>query len=134
MTEDVTHLPITLSIGIIAWNEESVIRATLDCLFEQSLFAELSRTGRRAEIICIPNACTDRTAAIASEVFSQQQQRHPCHKSFSWRVENLAERGKINAWNQFVHRLSAREASYLFLMDADILIHQKETLWNMLLT
>ena len=42
------------------------------------------------------------------------------------------ERGKINAWNSFVHTFSAREAQFLFLADADIVIHRVETLRQML--
>jgi hypothetical protein len=47
-------------------------------------------------------------------------------------VIELPERGKINAWNQFVHLHSAKEAKFLYLMDSDILINRRETLWNML--
>ena len=121
-----------LSIGIIAWNEQAVIASTLDSLFRQSIFAELSQRGSTCEVICVANGCTDRTPVIASEVFDQQARSHPHAGCFSTRVANLAERGKINAWNQFVHTLSARESRFLLLMDADILIHRPDTLWNML--
>jgi hypothetical protein len=47
-------------------------------------------------------------------------------------VENLAEQGKQNAWNQFVHRCSSRDAQFLIIMDADILIHRQEALWKMI--
>jgi hypothetical protein len=46
----------------------------------------------------------------------------------------IPERGKNNAWNQFVHKFSAPQASVLFMMDADIHLHQPETLWRMLQT
>jgi hypothetical protein len=51
--------------------------------------------------------------------------------AFEWQVINLSQRGKLNAWNQFVHRYSAREAEFLFLMDGDILLEHPDTLWNM---
>jgi hypothetical protein len=34
--------------------------------------------------------------------------------------------------NTFVHRLSSRTARHLFIMDADILLYQRSSLWNML--
>jgi hypothetical protein len=44
----------------------------------------------------------------------------------------LQERGKINAWNEFVHSLSPPTAEVLFMMDADIGLPRKDTLWHML--
>jgi len=123
---------VRVAIGIVAWNEEAGIGATLHSLFEQSVFAELDRRGWKCEIICLANGCTDRTAAVAAEMFERQTSEHPDHAAIRARVVELLERGKINAWNQFVHSLSAKEARFLFLMDSDILIHRRETLWNML--
>ncbi len=123
-----------ISIGIIAWNEEKAIGPALESFFRQSFLGGLSQRSLRCELICVANGCTDRTSAIATEVFAEQSRRHPYRNSFSCRSVELEERGKANAWNQFVHSLSAREAQFLFLMDADILINEKETLWNMLAT
>ena len=122
------HAP-SISIGIIAWNEENAIRSTLESLFAQSLFERLGRDAVRCEIICLANACTDRTAAITAEIFSEQ---NACRPGLSCRVAEITERGKANAWNVFVHRLSARDAKCLFLMDADIAFQGRDTLWNML--
>jgi hypothetical protein len=123
---------IQVAIGIVARNEEAGIGATLQSLFEQSVFKELNRCGWKCEILCLVNGCTDRTAEVAAEIFDTQMRQHPDRAAFRARVVVLPERGKINAWNQFVHSLSAREARYFFLMDSDILIHRRETLWNML--
>lgn len=123
--------PVLVSIGILAWNEERAIANTLDSLLQQSLFAELEKRGLGCEIICVINGCTDRTPEIASKIFKQQALEHPLRRCFSGRVENLTEQGKQNAWNQFVHRCSSCEAQYLIIMDADILIHRKEALWNL---
>ena len=133
-TEASTAAPTLVSIGIIAWNEEQGIGVMLESLFQQSLFARLGQLGQRCEIICVTNGCTDRTPEVVAEIFQKQSREHPHAGSFSCRVMNLAQRGKINAWNRFVHSFSAREAKYLFLMDADILIHPCETLWNMVAT
>jgi len=123
-----------VSIGIIAWNEENGIGAMLESVFQQSLFAELGRLDRRCEILCVTNGCTDRTPEVVAEFFARKTAEHPDAANFSCRVMNISQRGKINAWNRFVHSFSARDAKYLFLMDADILIHPRETLWNMVNT
>jgi len=121
-----------VSLGIIAWNEEEGIGRMLESLFQQSLFAELSRRGQTCEIICVANGCTDRTPEVAGQILTAQMGAHPYAGAFSGRVMNVQERGKLNAWNRFVHQFSARDARFLFLMDADILIHGPDTLWNML--
>ncbi|HWD92005.1 MAG TPA: glycosyltransferase [Verrucomicrobiae bacterium] len=130
-TQSATSAAPLVSIGIIAWNEEQGIGAMLESVFQQSLFAELGSRGQRCEIICVTNGCTDRTPEVVSEIFAQKSREHPAAANFSCRVMNVSQRGKINAWNKFVHSFSARDAKYLFLMDADILIHPRETLWNM---
>jgi glycosyltransferase involved in cell wall biosynthesis len=123
-----------IAIGIIARNEESGIGPTLRSLFEQSLFEELARRGWKCEILCLANDCTDRTVPVVSEIFNRQMREHPHRYAFHARVLELSERGKLNAWNHFVHSASAKEAQFLFLMDSDILIHRRETLFAMLRT
>jgi glycosyltransferase involved in cell wall biosynthesis len=123
-----------VTIGIVAWNEEAGLAPTLRSLFEQSIFEELIECGWKCEILCLANGCTDRTAAVAAEIFETQMRWHPARAAFRARVVELPERGKINAWNQFVHALAPKEARFLFLMDSDILINRRETLWNMLRT
>jgi glycosyltransferase involved in cell wall biosynthesis len=120
-----------VSIAVRAWNEEAVIRRTLESVFGQSLFEELSRRGERCEVICIPNGCTDRTAKIAAAVFAEQERTHPFAGAFSCRVEDIKEAGRNNTWNAFVHDLSSREAEYLYIMDSDIVFNRTETLFNM---
>ncbi len=128
-----TALPL-VSIGIIAWNEEQGIGKMLESLFQQTLFYEIGRRGQRCEIICVTNGCTDRTPEVVAELFAIQSREHPEAQHFTCRVMNVAQRGKINAWNRFVHSFSARDSKFLFLMDADILMHPRETLWNMVTT
>jgi hypothetical protein len=65
-------------------------------------------------------------------VFTRQSRVQPLHDTFLCRSIKIAERGKINAWNRFVHDFSAPEARFLLLMDADILLQGRETLWNMI--
>ena len=121
-----------VSIAIFAWNEEAAIGRALGSLFEQTLFAELADRALNCEVLCVVNGCTDRTPEIAAKIFAEQKQGHPFGDFFSGRVINLTERGKINAWNQFVHSVSSRESQFLFMMDADIIIPPADTLRNML--
>lgn len=136
MTSDETSRcePPYVSIAIFAWNEERAIESTLRSLLEQDLYAELRRRELSCEVICVANGCTDRTAEVAGHFLSQRRGHHPDRGALHCSVVNLAARGKVNAWNQFVHRLSAPTSSFLFMMDADILIHRHETLRSMLNT
>jgi hypothetical protein len=126
--------PCLLSLGIFAWNEERAIGATLDWLFQQSLFRELSQRQDSCEILCVTNGCTDATPETVTLIFQEQASWHPYAHCFQARVVPIQARGKINAWNQFVHRFSSRESRFLCMMDADILIHCPTTLWNLVRT
>ncbi|HEV7928382.1 MAG TPA: glycosyltransferase family A protein [Verrucomicrobiae bacterium] len=134
MTETINTeaLAPNISLGIIAWNEADSIGACLESVFRQSLFSKLSDRKLTCEIICLANGCTDDTSNVAQKSFDAHASVHPFKNSFTCRLINLAERGKLNAWNVFVHKLSAPKAQFLCLMDADILIHHPDTLWNML--
>jgi len=121
-------LPITLSIGIMAWNEEASIVPMLASLFEQTIFAHLALRGECCEVICLANGCTDQTVAIATGIFAKMQRDHPARCGMSARVEDISTPGRNNAWNRFVHEFSAREARFLCLMDADIDFNRPDTL------
>ncbi len=123
--------PILVSIGIIAWNEADGITRTLESLFRQSLFERLARRNLRCQVLCLANGCTDETPRVAAQVFEAQRLRHPARHALLCRAFDIRERGKLNAWNLFVHHLSAPSARYFILMDADILIDQPHTLANL---
>lgn len=120
--------PIALSIGIMAWNEESSLPVMLDSLFRQTLFARLAERGERCEIVCLANGCTDRTVPVTEDIFRRQREDHRDAAGFHAWVADIKEPGRNNAWNRFVHELSAREARYICLMDADIVFHEPDTL------
>lgn len=122
---------ITVSIGILARNEETRLGTCLAGLFRQTLFAELARRGERVEVWCVANACTDDTAAVAERCFHEAAVTHPHAPSFLANAVSVRTPGKINAWNLFVHEISATESQYLILMDADIALGGDETLWNL---
>lgn len=119
-----------VSLAVRAWNEEKVIHRTLESLFRQSLFEELSRRGERCEIVCIPNGCTDRTSDIARTFLAEQKKAHPFAGVFDCHVAEIAEAGRNHTWNLYVHELSSRDAEFLFLMDADIWFEQRNTLFQ----
>ncbi len=116
-----------LSIGILAYNEESRIGATLQGLFAQDIFAKYS-----TEVVVVANGCTDTTASIARETILDNQALWSVRGST--RVVELSTAGKSNAWNKFVHEFSSPRAAVLFLMDADIELTAFDTLYSMLTT
>jgi hypothetical protein len=123
--------PICVSIGILAWNEEESLQTTLESLFRQSVFQKLSARRERAEIWCVANGCTDRTVAVAREFFARMEQKHEYADAFVAHVVDVPEPGKCNAWNRFVHEFSAPEARFLCLMDADIVFHHLDSIYNL---
>lgn len=118
----------------MAWNEEDSIRATLESLFRQSIFEKLAARGRRCEIICIANGCTDATVEVAERAFAQLTREHAHPQAIATRVVNIVEPGRSNAWNCFVHELSAREAGFICLMDADIIFKERDTIHSLVHT
>lgn len=125
-----THLERTrVSIGILAWNEERFLEDTIVSLAGQSLFNPARHAAFDVEVICVPNGCTDDTAGVAEKAF-RPFFRECGH--VSWRVAAVAEAGKSNAWNRFVHEFSRPAADYLILMDADIAFLETSTLENMI--
>ena len=124
-----------ISIGILAHNEAASIHKTLESLFQQSLLK--NRIGTQnydVEVICVPNGCTDHTADRCRDVLTQLAQRTNTEvllgspPNVAWNVCELAQSGKPNALNHYVHQFSDRQADYLILMDADIWFAQEKTL------
>lgn len=122
---------IAVSIGILARNEETRLGSGLAGLFRQTLFGELARRGERVEVWCVANACTDDTAAVAERYFHEAAATHPHAAAFLANAVSVRTPGKINAWNLFVHEISAAESRCLILMDADIRLGEDTTLWNL---
>lgn len=123
-----SELPVGLSIGILAWNEESSIGPMLDSLFSQTIFAHLAARGECCEVVCLANGCTDRTAAVAREIFAHQTHAHPARRGLSAWVADIPTPGRNHAWNRFVHEYSAPEARFICLMDADIIFNRPDTI------
>ncbi len=125
-----------ISIGILAYNEASKIEETLDYLFGQTLFQSADYRQRFQidciQVIVVPNGCNDATEEIARSCLSKRCANLTAPVAYE--VRAIAEAGKSNAWNSFVHKFSDLEATYLFLMDADIQLVQAETMGLMLST
>lgn len=116
----------------MAWNEEDSICTTLESLLRQSVFGRLAARGQQCEIVVVANGCTDRTAAVAQEFLQRATRQHAWPGAIAAKVIALAEGGKCNAWNHFVHEFSSLEASFLAFMDADVLFHHQDTIYNLM--
>ncbi len=119
-----------ISIGILAWNEAEILGTSLRSLFEQSLLKHLPERQARVEIVVVPNGCSDNTAPLATETLRALAAPYPADR-LTWRVDSLAEPGKANAWNHYIHTFSNPDADILILMDADISFSHPDTLANM---
>jgi glycosyltransferase involved in cell wall biosynthesis len=117
----------TLSIGVLAHNEEAHIEETLRSVFAQDVFQRFA-----TEIVIVANGCTDGTVAKAGKVLADHRITWAARGSA--RVEDVAAAGKTNAWNLFVHRFSSPAASALVLADADITILNPNTISSMVAT
>ena len=119
-----------LSIGILAHNESDSISVLLHTLCQQSLLTTANKE-HIIEIIVVPNGCTDDTAFIARntlEKLALQSDR----ASWKWKICEVKEAGKSNAWNLFVHQLASPDSNFLCFIDADIKLHDSYTLEKML--
>lgn len=111
-----------IAIGIMAYNEERNIGATISSLAGQSLFGMPEHD---VSVHVVPNGCRDATAVRAREALVAFAAKHPRARA---EVNEVAEAGKANAWNHFVHGFSAPDAGALLLLDADIQFGEPECL------
>ena len=127
-----------LSIGILAHNESDSIAILLHSLYQQSLFTCLN-SDHRIEVIIVTNGCTDDTTVVAQNTLKELTERAnntvlSGNKVpwLTWKVCEVEEAGKSNAWNLFVHQFAADDTDFFYLMDADIQLHSPDTLVKML--
>ena len=121
---------MNLSIGILARNESASIGKTLESLLQQTVFNDFDNYNA-IEIIVVANGCTDDTAKVTRAKFEEligESQK----SQIQWKVCEITEPGKSNAWNFYVHQFSNAAADFLVLMDADIEFIETDTLSNMI--
>ena len=122
-----------VSIGIMAYNEAKVISNTIASLLAQSAFhigADTS-TVSEWEIIVVPNGCTDATDQVAEKALIATVPDIRASK-ISHSVRVLKQGGKSNAWNQYIHEMSRKDADVFVLVDADIEFGHPDTVLNCL--
>jgi len=120
-----------ISIGILAWNEAGSIARTIESLFQQTLFTVPDDRIESVEVVCVPNGCTDATAAVAEKAFRR------CSAGLGaipvrWHLHEVSQAGKANAWNRYIHEFSDPNADYLLVMDADVTIRENDGLHQLL--
>lgn len=106
-----------VDIGIFAHNEEQGIKAMLEGLAGQNLFADPALSVR---VLVLANGCRDSTANVARAVTVP-----------GLSVIDLPLGGKSRTWNRFVHDLSRPDADQLIFCDADIALPQPDTLMRL---
>jgi hypothetical protein len=80
-------------------------------------------------LIVVPNGCTDNTAAVTYQFVAEYKAERD---NVVFSVKPLERGDKANAWNAFVHELSASDADVLVLLDADIEFGSKTVLETLL--
>ncbi len=109
-----------ISLGMPAYNESQRIADTIRCVLAQSLFRDPPANIECVELVIVPNGCTDATAEVAQNTLDEALPALT-HGKVSARVEVIAQAGKSNAWNHFVHSFSRQDADVVFLLDSDVL-------------
>jgi glycosyltransferase involved in cell wall biosynthesis len=117
---------LKLSVGVVAWNEESSIAAALESILKQTVFRNAKELGFEAELIVIANGCTDNTVEVTDEFFEKARREFPENGPVRLRLEIVPEAGFANAWNLLAHTYSRPDADFIYFVNADIVIDQPE--------
>ena len=123
----------TLCIGILAYNEEDSIENTIRSVFEQSILHAKNQhdEGFAIELVVVPNGCKDRTAELASKAMTKELADKEINPNLTAKACELAEPGKENAWNHYIHEFSSPDSDFYILIDADIRLEHPEVLYNL---
>ena len=117
---------LKLSVGVVAWNEESSIVAALRSILKQTIFRNARSLGFETELIVIANGCTDSTVDVTAAFFEKMRGEFPQISGVRLRLEVVEEAGFANAWNLLAHTYSRPDADFIYFVNADIVIDQPE--------
>ena len=121
-----------ISVGVVAWNEESSIALALESILNQSIFRNAKSLDLETELIVIANGCTDRTVEVTEDFFKKARREFPEGGPVRLRLEVVPEAGFANAWNLLAHTYSRPDADYIYFVNADIVIDQPDAFEQML--
>ncbi|MEM9839087.1 MAG: hypothetical protein AAF830_08025 [Pseudomonadota bacterium] len=114
--------------GIWCYNEEGAIGTMLRNLVQQTIFADDSL---EKIVMIVPNGCKDDTAGEARRVADELLASDDAPKATEFRVQEIEEGGKANAWNISV-RTIPEGVDVLFGFDADTDLQQADGLEQLL--
>lgn len=117
---------LKLSVGVVAWNEESSIVDALQSILKQTVFRNARSMGFETELIVIANGCTDNTVDVTAEFFEKMRGEFPQISGVRLRLEEVPEAGFANAWNLLAHTVSRPDADFIYFVNADIVIDQPD--------
>lgn len=124
---------LRVSIGLCAWNEEATIENALLSILGQDIFRDSTGWIAAIEIVCLANACTDKTADIARNVLRRECELISEGPDLTWRVEEVPWGGLARALNVLTHELSDASADYMFKMDCDVSIEESHAMRELIL-
>lgn len=125
---------LQISVGVVAWNEESSIEAALASILDQTVFADAGKLGFEPELVVIANGCTDRTVEVTSQFFEKARVQFPEGGPVELRLVEIPEPGFANAWNQLSHTCARKESEFIFFINADIVIDKVDLFEGMIQT
>ncbi|WP_349367879.1 glycosyltransferase family A protein [Salinarimonas sp.] len=111
-----------IDICIFARNERGNIRAIIDCLRAQDIFANSDADVR---VTILANGCSDGTEAVATQAVADFEIED------NFQVLVSPEAGKSRAWNRFTHGESRAGSDILVFCDADITLPSCGALRNL---
>ncbi len=111
-----------ISIGLCAWNEETTIENALSSILEQDIFQDSTKWIETIEIVCLANACTDRTVQVARTFLERKLKALQSGPVVTWKVEDVPWGGLARALNVLTHELTDPLADFIFKMDCDVTI------------
>lgn len=119
-------MALNIYFAIIANDEESSIKLTIKSLLSQTLFYSDAIAIDYVNVSVFANGCKDDTAKVAKQAL-QELRPHVAGFDLETDVVEFELGDKATTWNRFVHEYAKDDATYLFMVDGDILINNEAT-------